>query len=211
MSRSFHDATEPSHIGPIVGLGRRDHAGVHHGVEEGPITDLDLSKPRTQHLADHRRHLCGAGIGRRTADKSPIALGFINPGGEASIASADLLQSGRVVAPSELLHRVHGRRQAIEIETIEADLACWVLHLFVEGAQASHQVLYSTVAPHPCWEAREGGVGRGKPFQTANMGVGDGVELCVQPAFRAAHEPRLLRPRPPFFDRRLDAVRCALR
>ena len=38
--------------------------------------------------------------------------------------------------------------------------------------------------------------------------VGDGVELGVEPALRAADETPT---RPPFFDRRLEAVRCAFR
>ena len=41
--------------------------------------------------------------------------------------------------------------------------------------------------------------------------VGDRMELGVEPAFRAADEPPALRRWPPFFDRRLEAVRCALR
>lgn len=41
--------------------------------------------------------------------------------------------------------------------------------------------------------------------------IGDGVELGVEPTFRAPDEAAFLRPGPPFFDRRLDAVRCALR
>ncbi len=41
--------------------------------------------------------------------------------------------------------------------------------------------------------------------------VGDRVELRVEPALRASDEAPRLRPGPPFLDRRLEAVRCALR
>jgi hypothetical protein len=45
----------------------------------------------------------------------------------------------------------------------------------------------------------------------ASFRIGDGVALGVEPTFRAPDEPARLRPGPPFFARRLEAVRCAFR
>ena len=45
----------------------------------------------------------------------------------------------------------------------------------------------------------------------ATIGIGDGMQLGVHAAFRAADQTATLVAWPPFFDRRLVAVRCALR
>ena len=44
-------------------------------------------------------------------------------------------------------------------------------------------------------------------LQRPSLGIGDGMELGVQAAFRALDGPSA----PPFFTRRLEAVRCAFR
>ena len=53
--------------------------------------------------------------------------------------------------------------------------------------------------------------GRQEEADRPPVGVGDRVELGVETALRAPDEAAFLRPEPPFFDRRLEAVRCALR
>ena len=48
-------------------------------------------------------------------------------------------------------------------------------------------------------------------LQRTPLRIGDGMQLGVQPAFRAPDEAPALVIGPPFFARRLEAVRCAFR
>ena len=48
-------------------------------------------------------------------------------------------------------------------------------------------------------------------LQGPPLGVGDGMQLGVQPTFRAPDQAPALVVGPPFFARRLEAVWCALR
>jgi len=48
-------------------------------------------------------------------------------------------------------------------------------------------------------------------LQRPAPGVGDGMRLGIQPAFRATDQTPALVVGPPFFARRLGAVRCAFR
>ena len=81
--------------------------------------------------------------------------------------------------------------------------ASWNQSAITEKPVSSWQTAYQSLGPGVV-AALPGG--HEEPDRTTDR-VGDGMELRVHPALRLPYQQTT----PPFFDRRLEAVRCAFR
>ena len=73
------------------------------------------------------------------------------------------------------------------------------------------QVVADTLEPGATVNAVADLTGSHEEPDRAAIGIGDGMQLGVHAALGSADQTAPLVARPPFFDRRLVAVRCALR